>query len=95
MKGMMMTGISAALGGGGGSGAQGANTPQRSGEMIYRTLGRAGERVSAIGMGGFHIGQPKLSENESLRLIRHCAVHNGSVLRWDFSNDSLDQQICA
>ena len=75
MKGMMMTGISAAIGTGG-SAAQGSNTPQRSGEMIYRTLGRAGERVSAIGMGGFHIGQPKLSENESLRLIR-SAIDRG------------------
>lgn len=87
MKGMMMTGISAVLGGGGGSGAQGANTPQRSGEMIYRTLGRAGERVSAIGMGGFHIGQPKLSENESLRLIR-SAIDRGITFMdnsWDYN----------
>jgi len=86
MKGMMMTGISAAIGTGG-SAAQGSNTTQRSGEMIYRTLGRAGERVSAIGMGGFHIGQPKLSENESLRLIR-SAIDRGITFMdnsWDYN----------
>ena len=44
--------------------------------MIYRTLGKTGERVSAIGMGGFHIGQPKLSDGESLRLIR-AAIDGG------------------
>lgn len=70
MKSMMMTGISAAIAGGAGPTAQSPNAPQRSGEMIHRTLGRTGERASAIGMGGFHIGQPKLSEDESLRLIR-------------------------
>lgn len=87
MKGMMMTGISAAIDGGSGSTAQGSNTPQRSGEMIYRTLGRSGERVSAIGMGGFHIGQPKLSENESLRLIR-SAIDRGITFMdnsWDYN----------
>jgi hypothetical protein len=27
-----------------------------NGDMIYRTLGRTGERIWAIGLGGFHIG---------------------------------------
>lgn len=87
MKGMMMTGILAAIGSGGGSTAQNSNAPQRSGEMIYRTLGRTGERVSAIGMGGFHIGQPKLSEDESLRLIR-SAIDRGITFMdnsWDYN----------
>ena len=86
MKGVMMTGISAAIAGGG-SAAQGSNAPQGSGEMIYRTLGRTGERVSAIGMGGFHIGQPKLSEDESLRLIR-SAIDRGITFMdnsWDYN----------
>ncbi|HMC31720.1 MAG TPA: aldo/keto reductase, partial [Candidatus Angelobacter sp.] len=55
--------------------------------MIYRTLGRTGERVSAIGMGGFHIGQPKLTEEESIRLIR-SAIDNGITFMdnsWDYN----------
>ena len=44
--------------------------------MIYRTVGRTGERVSAIGMGGFHIGQPKLSDDDSIKLIR-SAIDGG------------------
>lgn len=55
--------------------------------MIYRTLGRTGERVSAIGMGGFHIGQPKLSEEDSIRLIR-SAIDGGITFMdnsWDYN----------
>jgi aryl-alcohol dehydrogenase-like predicted oxidoreductase len=48
--------------------------------MIYRTLGRTGERVSAIGLGGWHIGQPFLSEQESIQLIG--GVGQDVEIRW-------------
>ena len=39
----------------------------RSGDIPYRTLGRTGERVSAIGLGGYHIGVPKDEQDEASR----------------------------
>src|SRR5206468_11565773 len=35
-----------------------------------RSLGRTGERVPAIGLGGFHLGKPDLPEAESVSIIR-------------------------
>lgn len=46
-----------------------------SGEMPYRTLGKTGERVSLIGIGGFHIGSQE-DERESIAIIR-TAIDNG------------------
>src|ERR1035441_10517451 len=43
--------------------------------MIYRTLGSTCQKVSAIGLGGFHIGNPEL-ESESLKIIR-SAIDGG------------------
>ncbi len=57
------------------------------GEMLYRTLGRTGERVSAIGMGGFHIGKSVLTDDESVRLI-HKAIDRGITFMdncWDYN----------
>ncbi|MCU1325053.1 MAG: tas [Bryobacterales bacterium] len=48
---------------------------QTSGGMIYRNLGSTGERVSAIGLGGYHMGVPR-EESESIRLVR-SAVDRG------------------
>lgn len=59
----------------------------KSGEMLYRTLGRTGERVSAIGLGGHHIGRIK-EEQESIRLIR-SAIDRGINFMdnsWDYHN---------
>ncbi|OUL26419.1 aldo/keto reductase [Nostoc sp. T09] len=64
-----------------------AYTQTRSGEMIYRTLGRTGEKVSAIGLGGHHIGRPK-DEQEGIRLI-HTAIDRGINFMdnsWDYHN---------
>lgn len=39
-----------------------------AGEVPYRELGRTGVKVSAIGLGGYHLGNP--SEAEATRIIR-------------------------
>jgi aryl-alcohol dehydrogenase-like predicted oxidoreductase len=52
----------------------------------YRTLGRTGERVSAIGLGGYHLGKPYLEEAESIRIIR-TAIESGITFldnSWDY-----------
>jgi len=57
------------------------------GEVPYRTLGRTGEKVSAIGIGGFHLGKPGLQESESFRIIR-TAIDNGINFLdncWDYN----------
>ena len=70
--------------------SQGSNSPSaesRDDGMIYRTLGRTGERVSVIGLGGWHIGQPSLSEHESIQLIRQ-AIDRGMTFMdncWDYN----------
>src|SRR5215216_7342482 len=59
----------------------------RDNGMIYRTLGRTGERVSVIGLGGWHIGQPSLAEHESMQLIRQ-AIDRGITFMdncWDYN----------
>lgn len=45
------------------------------GEVPYRTLGRTGEKVSAIGLGGYHIANQKDVE-ESIRIVR-TAIDSG------------------
>ncbi len=59
----------------------------RKGEMLYRTLGHTGEKVSAIGMGGFHLGQKGLSDEQSIQLIR-SAIDRGITFMdnsWDYN----------
>jgi predicted aldo/keto reductase-like oxidoreductase len=92
LRGVALAGIAA--GGGRGLASSFAEGMQSSasgnkegGPMIYRTLGRTGERVSAIGMGGFHIGQPKLTDDDSVKLIR-AAIDGGINFMdnsWDYN----------
>lgn len=57
----------------------------RQGNMIYRTLGGTGEKISAIGVGGYHIGSLPTKE-ESIRLMR-TAIDQGITFMdncWDY-----------
>jgi len=56
-------------------------------EIPYRILGRTGERVSIIGLGGFHIIKQN-NENESIQIVR-TAIDNGINFldnSWDYNN---------
>ena len=53
--------------------------------MLYRDLGSTGEKVSLIGLGGFHIGQQK-NADESVKIIR-TAIDRGITFldnSWDY-----------
>jgi uncharacterized protein len=39
-------------------------------DVPRRTLGRTGEKVSILGIGGFHLGGPNVTEAESIRIVR-------------------------
>jgi predicted aldo/keto reductase-like oxidoreductase len=59
--------------------------------MIYRKLGATGEKVSAVGLGGYHIGVPK-DENEGIRIIRSALDRGMNFLDncWDY-HDGLSE----
>jgi aryl-alcohol dehydrogenase-like predicted oxidoreductase len=60
-------------------------------DMIYRALGSTGEIVSAIGLGGFHLGM-QTDENESIQIIR-SAVDRGITFldnSWDYNQGASE-----
>jgi uncharacterized protein len=62
-------------------------------EIPRRTLGRTGESVSCIGIGGHHIGRKEVSEQEAIRIIR-TALDNGVNFLdncWDY-NDGVSEE---
>jgi uncharacterized protein len=70
--------------------AQGGSRPM-SPDMLYRELGKTGEKVSAIGLGGYHLGKQD-DPQESIRLIR-SAIDRGITFMdncWDY-NDGLSE----
>jgi len=62
-----------------------AGAQTRSGDIPYRTLGRTGERVSAIGLGGYHMGIPD-DEREGMELVRTAVDAGINFLDncWDY-----------
>jgi len=57
----------------------------------YRTLGNTGERVSSVGVGGFHIGMQR-DEQESIRIIRTALDEGINFLDncWDYNGGTSE-----
>ena len=71
-----------------------AQSPDRS-EMPYRELGSTGEKVSCIGLGGWHIGLKKVDEKLSLRIIR-SAIDRGINFMdnsWDYNDGASEKRM--
>ena len=64
-----MTAASLLMAGSLGGAAKPDTKPDTRNGMQYRTLGRSGEKVSVIGLGGYHVGNQSDPE-ESIRIIR-------------------------
>lgn len=60
--------------------------------MQYRTLGRTGERVSAIGLGGWHLGFASIDERLSIRIIREAIDRGVTFLdnSWDYNDGASE-----
>jgi predicted aldo/keto reductase-like oxidoreductase len=81
-----------------GIGVAGAGAPLLSkslaasaGDIPYRALGRSGEKVSLIGLGGYHIGIQG-DEQESIRIIR-TAIDSGINFMdncWDYNEGASE-----
>jgi aryl-alcohol dehydrogenase-like predicted oxidoreductase len=63
--------------------------------MIYRTLGSTGEKVSAIGVGGWHLSLKHVDENLSLRIVR-TAIDRGINFMdnsWDYNDGESERRM--
>ncbi|HEY2855793.1 MAG TPA: aldo/keto reductase [Gemmatimonadaceae bacterium] len=63
--------------------------------MLYRTLGHTGERVSAIGLGGWHLGLSNVNESLSVRIVRG-AIDRGITFMdnsWDYNDGASEERM--
>lgn len=60
-----------------------------------RTLGHTGERVSAIGLGGHHLGLPTVSEQLAIRLVRSAVDRGINFLdnSWDYNEGRSEERM--
>jgi aryl-alcohol dehydrogenase-like predicted oxidoreductase len=63
--------------------------------MIYRTLGSTGEKVSAIGLGGWHLSLPHVDEATATRIVR-SAIDGGITFMdnsWDYNGGESERRM--
>jgi predicted aldo/keto reductase-like oxidoreductase len=71
-----------------------AHPGERRGDMLYRPLGSTGVSVSAIGLGGAHVGKMP-DADESIRLMR-AAIDRGITFfdnSWDYNGGASEERM--
>ncbi len=63
--------------------------------MIYRTLGSTGEKVSALGVGGWHLGLSHVDEELAIRIVRSAIDRGINFLDncWDYNEGASETRM--
>ena len=61
-------------------------------DMLYRELGGTGERVSALGVGGWHLAAEGVTEDLAVRIVRSAMDHGVTFLDncWDYNEGASE-----
>src|SRR6266545_6849788 len=64
-------------------------------QMIYRTLGSTAEKVSAIGVGGWHLGLKTVDEQLAIRIVRTALDRGINFLDncWDYNEGKSEKRM--
>jgi predicted aldo/keto reductase-like oxidoreductase len=68
---------------------------RRQSKMLFQELGSTGERVSAIGVGGWHLGLKHVDEQLSIRIVR-SAIDRGINFMdncWDYNEGASETRM--
>jgi aryl-alcohol dehydrogenase-like predicted oxidoreductase len=65
------------------------------GEMLYRPLGTTGVEVSVIGLGGSHLGQATVTEDEAIRIVHEGLDRGINFLdnAWDYNEGRSELRV--
>jgi predicted aldo/keto reductase-like oxidoreductase len=66
-----------------------------TGDVHRRVLGRTGVQVSVVGVGGYHIGSSRVSEEEGIRIIRTALDAGMNFLDncWDYNGGESERRM--
>ena len=64
-------------------------------DVPHRPLGRTGQQVSAIGLGGFHLGKPNVDEQLAIRMMRSALDAGVNFMDncWDYHEGESEKRM--
>ncbi len=71
------------------------STSGNSPEVLYRVLGHTGEKVSAIGVGGWHLSLKHVDEKTAIQIVRTAADRGINFMdnSWDYNDGASEKRM--